>query len=195
MALENFLKKLTEVDESEVIHSPSIKETFTIIPPEDSPVEVEVALSNNNIPPTEKPKPKIPFRLNYAPIEQPIQQPTPKPIQQPVIQQPIVQTPPVIQNTPKITEVQQPVKPQEEKVTEEALAEELFKRSGTSLSKKSVWVDYYEKGKSSRKQNSVAMAVKQGRFAITDDNTILILPEYDWYGKSTADILHDKWLK
>jgi len=72
--------------------------------------------------------------------------------------------------------------------------EQLFLASHTATDKKAIWLDYYEKAKKSKKTNSVANSMRAGRFMITDDDKILILPQYD-VTKSTADILKDKWLK
>ena len=54
-------------------------------------------------------------------------------------------------------------------------------------------MEYYEKAKRSRKDYEVTRKMKAGRFTITPDNKVLILPDYDVVGKDPDDILKDKW--
>lgn len=70
----------------------------------------------------------------------------------------------------------------------------LFFASGTETSKKSLWIEYYQKAKSSRKQNIIVERMREGRFTITFDNKVLILPNYDVVNKDPDDILKDQWL-
>lgn len=71
--------------------------------------------------------------------------------------------------------------------------ETLFIYTGTEISKKSIWLEYYHKAKSSRKSNPIVARMKQGRFTITPDNKVLLLPDYDIVGKDPDDVLKDKW--
>ena len=120
-------------------------------------------------------------------------------VQQPVVQQPQTQVQPTqtvqpvqqVQNVEPIEEqiqVQQPI----EKTKEEIL-NELFINSGTEDSKKNLWVEYYNRAKSSRKQNIIVERMKIGKFTITPDNKVLILPDYDVVRKDPDDILKDHW--
>lgn len=78
-------------------------------------------------------------------------------------------------------------------ITTQKSDEEIFISTGTELSKKSLWMDYYEKAKRSRKSNPVADRMKLGRFTITPDNKVLLLPDYDIVGKDPDEVLKDKW--
>lgn len=71
--------------------------------------------------------------------------------------------------------------------------EQLFRRSGTSISKKDEWYKYYQQAQASKKQNSVAIRMKQGKFAIASNGDVLILPDYD-VRKDSDEILKDTWL-
>lgn len=71
--------------------------------------------------------------------------------------------------------------------------EELFTSTGTEYSKKEIWFSYYEKAKHSRKSNPIVDRMKIGRFTITPDNKVLLLPDYDIVGKDPDDVLKDKW--
>ena len=56
---------------------------------------------------------------------------------------------------------------------------EIFINTGTELSKKSIWIDYFYKAKHSRKSNPIVDRMKIGRFTITPDNKVLLLPDYN----------------
>ena len=71
--------------------------------------------------------------------------------------------------------------------------DDVFNSTGTELSKKELWMEYYTKAKNSRKSNPIADRMKVGRFTITPDNKVLLLPDYDVVGKDPDDILKDKW--
>ena len=188
MALQDFIKKLKEQDDSDVVYSKPPEQTIKIIPPEKPTSTVEIPTDDIKknvtkvIPPTTPAERKpvvIKFKLNSTGSNQQ------KVVEVPVQSQP-VKTTPVIPK-PSINE---PVKTQPKKDDTESL----FIRSGTDINKKAIWLDYYERAKASRKQNSIVERMKLGKFAITQDNQVLILPDYDLYGKSTSDILQDKWL-
>ena len=78
-------------------------------------------------------------------------------------------------------------------IQHELTDDEIFINTGTELSKKSIWMDYYEKAKRSRKSNPIVDRMKIGRFTITPDNKVLLLPDYDIVGKDPDDVLKDKW--
>ena len=77
--------------------------------------------------------------------------------------------------------------------TKEMIEEELFNSTGTEDSKKEIWFEYYHKACTSRKNNQIVERVKAGRFTITPDNKVLLLPDYDIVGKDPDDVLKDKW--
>lgn len=120
-----------------------------------------------------------------------VQQPQVQPIQQTVQPTQTVQQVQQVQNVEPIEEqpqVQQPI----EKTKEEIL-NELFISSGTEDSKKNLWIEYYNRAKTSRKQNIIVERMKIGKFTITPDNKVLILPDYDVVRKDPDDILKDHW--
>jgi hypothetical protein len=134
--------------------------------------------------------------VQTQPIVQPqvVQQPQVQPIQQTVQPTQIVQpVQPVqqVQNVEPIEEqpqVQQPIAK-----TKEEILNELFISSGTEDSKKNLWIEYYNRAKTSRKQNIIVERMKIGKFTITPDNKVLILPDYDVVRKDPDDILKDHW--
>lgn len=73
-------------------------------------------------------------------------------------------------------------------------AEDLFLKTGTEIGKRDLWMSRYKQALASRKTNIVAQRMKLGRFTITPDDKVLILPDYDVVNKDPDDILNDKWL-
>ena len=185
MALQDFIRKLKEQDDSDVIYSKPPEQTIKIIPPTKPVDTIELpSESTKIIPPviiedTEKPK-TIKFKIKVANSSE-----------QRIIESPIVKPQEIIKPQPK-PKVQTPVKSQV--IQPKNDIEILFERSGTDISKKELWFDYYEKAKTSRKQNSIVERIRAGKFAITYDNQVLMLPDYDLYQKSVNEILQDKWL-
>lgn len=78
----------------------------------------------------------------------------------------------------------------EPKLSDEEL---LFKQSGTAEAKKALWLDYYRRALTSKKVNSIAKAMKQGKFMITSTDEVVILPDMDVSGSSN-DLLGKQWL-
>ena len=124
-----------------------------------------------------------------------------EPVQQPLNIQPQVQ-PKKEELKPNIQPKSDPIKPKvepkviEEKPiekTQEMIEEDLFNNTGTEYSKKELWLENYHKATSSRKSNPIVDRMKIGRFTITPDNKVLLLPDYDIVGKDPDDILKDKW--
>lgn len=123
-----------------------------------------------------------------------VQQTEPKIVQQP-IHQAVQQTQAVIPKyTPPedddISSVLQSDVPQEPR---ELTDDDIFNSTGTEYSKKTLWMEYFEKAKNSRKSNPIVDRMKVGRFTITPDNKVLLLPDYDIVGKDPDDVLKDKW--
>lgn len=75
----------------------------------------------------------------------------------------------------------------------ELTEDEIFNSTGTEYSKKIIWMEYFAKAKTSRKKNPIVDRMKVGRFTITPDNKVLLLPDYDIVGKDPDDVLKDKW--
>lgn len=71
--------------------------------------------------------------------------------------------------------------------------EDSFNSTGTEYSKKELWLNYFNQAKNSRKKNPIVDRMKVGRFTITPDNKVLLLPDYDIVGKDPDDVLKDKW--
>ena len=44
-----------------------------------------------------------------------------------------------------------------------------------------------------KKTNPIVDRMKLGKFTITPDNKVLLLPDYDIVGKDPDDVLKDKW--
>ena len=78
-------------------------------------------------------------------------------------------------------------------VSRELTDEEIFNNTGTEYSKMSIWMEYFQKAKNSKKKNPIVDRMKVGRFTITPDNKVLLLPDYDIVGKDPDDVLKDKW--
>ena len=209
MALSDFIQNLQETD---IVYStPSQAAPFKV----DNAPQVNTVPSIKVIPPEdnvlEKPSPMV-IKLN---IKKPIVQKLPpnnnmnvvdseagnKDVSQP--NQPIT---PVV--TPVVTS--QSVKPISNPISESVVdnttpvsvtnnttivitEDELFTNSGTELGKKQIWMEYYIKAKTSRKSNPIVDRMKIGRFTITPDNKVLLLPDYDIVGKDPDDVLKDKW--
>jgi hypothetical protein len=191
MSLLAFMQELQEQDNG-IIYSQAPEPTIKIIPPEKPVTQI--------IPPeTEEKKPvTIKFKINKKTVEINNGVQT-QPKEQKVQQQEVhIQKPPVQQQTqsqPIQQQVQQQVeKPQQVDTSPKELSdEEMFNLTGTEYSKKALWLEYYEQAKRSRKNNPVADRMKKGRFTITPDNKVLLLPDYDVVGKDPDDVLKDKW--
>ena len=55
------------------------------------------------------------------------------------------------------------------------------------------WLETYEKGQKSKKNNEVAKKIKQGRFRINKEHQIEILPDKRTDGMSSKDLLEQRW--
>lgn len=165
----------------------------------------QTTVESNNVQPVQQQQPKL-QPVQHKPVLQPVQKE--QPVQQTVRVQPVKQEP-VIQQAqydipkyePKVTQTpkpqSQPVVQQEIKVEpvqpKELTDEDIFNSTGTEYSKKTIWFEYFEKAKNSRKSNPIVDRMKVGRFTITPDNKVLLLPDYDIVGKDPDDVLKDKW--
>ena len=213
MTLSDFMQQLQEQDN--VIYSEVPESSIRVIPPEKTctriiPPESMVPAKQNTT---------IRLKINKIPLDIPntiesVSQPHVLDPSRPIISanqtvsQPTMQTNEsqidvTYTNTVEQTynnidviekPIQQPTQYQQINTSNNVINEdELFLRSGTELSKKLIWVDYYAKATASRKSNSVVDRMKVGRFTITPDNKVLLLPDYDIVGKDPDMVLKDKW--
>ena len=162
----------------------------------------------------QKPQQSILQPVNREP-EKPKLQPVSKPVEQ-TVQPQVQQSQPQVQRQPQVVQqqptVQRPqgviptytppddddidtvlqsdIPPQEPR---ELTDEDIFNSTGTEYSKKTLWMEYFIKAKNSRKSNPIVDRMKVGRFTITPDNKVLLLPDYDIVGKDPDDVLKDKW--
>ena len=209
MSLADFMRQLQEQDSGGLVYSKPPEKPVKVIPPEKTNVRI--------LPPTiEQSQPKVlklrldrqAFTVPKPTISQPTQvsQPTPVQVQQPAYQQPVqpsVQQPrvpqPVVVQTPQVQpQVTKPVaqttpQPAQPVEPKQLTPDELFARSGTEIGKQDLWLDYYNKALASRKDNPVVERMRLGRFTITPDDKVMILPDYDVVGKDPDDIIKDKW--
>ena len=216
MSLADFIQELQTQDN--IIYSQPPESAIHIIPPEKVSTRIIPPESIVQKPPTTI-KLKIKQKDVTTAIQEPVKQQTPvktmpqsnvidlggantiikKPPEHQlnkstVIAQPISQqsTQSVIQKPPTQSVVTQPnIQPQV--VQEQITDEQLFLKSGTESSKYAIWLDYFNKAKSSKKSNPIVDRMKIGRFTITPDNKVLLLPDYDIVGKDPDDVLKDKW--
>ena len=101
----------------------------------------------------------------------------------------------VIEEEEVPTEIELPTKQETKLTVDDVKSEALFKKSGTPLEKKSLWMSVYEDAAKSKKTTYDIELKRQGKFAITSDNEILLLPKnYEVVHKSVNEILTDKWL-
>lgn len=191
MGLVDFMQQLQEQDSS-IVYNEEPEQVIKVIPPEKSsigikiiPPEEEVVTASQPVKIKIKLKPKIQLNTTQQTVNK--------------TEEPVVETKPM-EKTPSTNEKASP-KEQQQTVTRveqpkesvENIEEQLFVKSGTEFSKKSIWLEYYQKAKSSRKQNIIVEKMRVGRFTITPDNKVLILPDYDVVNKDPDDILKDKW--
>jgi hypothetical protein len=221
MSLVDFMQKLQEQDDSDVIYSTPPEPTIRVIPPEKHnnsikivPPEHSIDVNDEVEEPVKQPtKIKLKLSKNIIAKTDTVQQSdntnsgnninnntgttteTANAVNN-VVEPPI--QPEVVENT-TVKEVpehkEEPVvePPKTRELTEQEKIDNLFISSGTELSKKAIWVDYYKQALSSRKKNVIVDRMRIGRFTITPDNKVLILPDYDIVGKDPDDVLKDKW--
>lgn len=118
---------------------------------------------------------KVETEINYqeqSKIKQEIKKPEPKPVE--------------TQEKPKQKSI--------EDMTETEKVNYLFEQSETPKEKREIWIDYYYKAQKSRKINPISQKMKQGRFTITMDDQVVIMPDMNVYGMTSDEILHKKWL-
>ena len=199
MALADFIQSLQDQD---IVYSDPPASSIRVIPPDNKGIKIIPPESIIKTPPKLKLNLRLqeldensqaPVSVSTTAVTQPVVE-----IQQPIVQQIVRPQPSVIPPQPMVQQpIVQPIQPQVEtkpsKPTEPT-AEELFTASGTEISKKALWMEYYEKAKNSKQHNIVSDNMRKGNFVINYDNTFTILPTlYDVRGKDPDDILKDKW--
>ncbi len=201
MSLADFLQELQTQDniiysqppESAIHIIPPEKVCTKIIPPEDnikkSPTTIKLKIKQKNItasiPQEEKPV-NIPTVSTVVDLTKNsiVKKPPPKTVStnEIVNQKEVTKT--NLSKEPLIKETSKP---------EINSDEVLFIKSGTEISKKSIWMEYFNKAKISKKTNPIVDRMKLGKFTITPDNKVLLLPDYNIVGKDPDDVLKDKW--
>lgn len=203
MALQDFIKKLEEQDDSDVIYSKSSSNSIKVIPPVEgiSTYSKDITGEKSDpikVLPPEEEKPKvIKFKIsNFGNVNVDVNRQT-QPVREPRKEYNKVNN----QAQPRPTAPRQPdptskkeVKPEPKRESEEERIEILFALSDTSISKKAAWIEYYHKAQESKKSNSVVNRVREGKFMISDGGDLVILPDYDTHNKDANAILRDKWL-
>lgn len=199
-----------------VIPPENAQQTIRVLPPEtsnDVPDHSHVS-PTNNIENNSASKPKIKIKIRQKPADAQMHQSVSSKSEtelkndNTVNVQPVVEKPPIVQEIPDQPIVSDPVptksvtnltKPEEPEIPKvdvnpsEPTDDDIFNSTGTEYSKKEIWMQYFQKAKSSRKSNVIVERMKAGRFTITPDNKILLLPDYDIVGKDPDDVLKDKW--
>lgn len=203
-SLQDFMQELREKDDSDVVYSAKPEDEVRILPPIKNKEQVEVIKKDEKteqikvIPPHKEEKKEVkPVSFGNVKVEKKEEKPiitfrfVGKPKQEAPKQEPVKQQ-----------EVQKEVvesKPQKQEETRELSEFEkkylLFKRSGTPENKKEVWFEILNKALASKTRNYTSDAIRSGRFYISANDEILLLPKYDFNNKSVEDVLNDKWLK
>lgn len=205
MGLAEFMQKIQEQDDNDVIFSKEPEQTIKIIPPE-APSGIKVIPPENII---EQPRPtKIKFKIQNKDIlvdnntsqlkstQTNVQQNIESVKQEEITPQQSTTTETTKVSVQPEQQISQPIKEQPvqpKPLSKEEEEEIIFMKTGTELSKKQLWIEYYRKAKASRKQNPVADRMREGKFTITYDNKVLILPDYDVVNKDPDDILKEHW--
>lgn len=198
MSLADFMRDLQSQEASGTHYSEVPEQPVRVIPPDQTSVRVIAP----DIVPANKPT-KIKLKLNppttpstqptvqSVPIQQPVQVVQPKPqVSQNVVNTSVAPQPDQIVQQSIVSNL--PDTPRVEKKTE-LTDDEMFIKSGTEDSKKAIWMDYFAQAKASKKHNPIVDRMRVGRFTITPDNKVLILPDYDVVGKDPDDIIKDSW--
>lgn len=174
--------KIKPKTEQPVVQQP-IMETQVINKPVSNTILQPVNKTNDAPVVAAQPQETIP---KYVPTSASTPQPKLQPVSTQPVQQPTVQT-------QVVQQPQQEYIPQTETKPTQITDEDIFNSTGTEYSKKSIWLEYFEKAKTSRKSNPIVDRMRVGRFTITPDNKVLLLPDYDIVGKDPDDVLKDKW--
>lgn len=183
MSLADFMRELQEQDD--IIYSKPPESPLHIIPPK----KVNSVISSESLNKTIK---KTPVKLKLNLKQKANEAETKIDIETNIDREEIQVIEPV--NPSKTNNIlkKPPLEPKKPEKQEEK-ADEIFIKSGTEKSKYNIWIDYYNKAKASKKSNPIVERMKIGRFTITPDDKVLLLPDYDIVGKDPDDVLKDKW--
>ena len=203
-SLQDFMQELREKDDSDVVYSEKPEYEVRILPPIKNKEQVEVIKKDEKteqikvIPPHKEEKKEVkPVSFGNVKVEKKEEKPIitfrfvgkPKqeePKQEPVRQQEVQKE--VVENKPQKQEETRELSEFEKKYL-------LFKKSGTPENKKEVWFEILNKALASKSRNYTSDTIRSGRFYISANDEILLLPKYDFNNKSVEDVLNDKWLK
>lgn len=203
-SLQDFMQELREKDDSDVVYSAKPEDEVRILPPIKNKEQVEVIKKDEKteqikvIPPHKEEKKEVnPVSFGNVKVEKKEEKPIitfrfvgkPKqeaPKQEPVKQQEVQKE--VVENKPQKQEETRELSEFEKKYL-------LFKKSGTPETKKEVWFEILNKALASKSRNYTSDTIRAGRFYISANDEILLLPKYDFNNKSVEDVLNDKWLK
>ena len=93
------------------------------------------------------------------------------------------------------TEIKASEVKKQEDLTNEKIIEQMFLNSGTISSMKDMWLETYKKGLKSIKTNLTVKKIKNGRFRITEEGKLEILPDLKVESMETQEIFKQKWIK
>lgn len=70
----------------------------------------------------------------------------------------------------------------------------IIRETGTKTEHFRAWIDTYEKGLASKKNNKVVNKIKNGRFRIDKDGNLELLPDFKTETLSIKDIFKSNWI-
>lgn len=79
----------------------------------------------------------------------------------------------------------------EEEEHKEVSIAKLMEQAETSYQDE--WIEMYESGMKSKKNNEIVSKMRSGRFRINSDHQVEILSDKNTYGKSADDLLNEHW--
>lgn len=190
MALDAFIAKIMAEDEQGVVYSTPPEDPIQVLPPASSEVPKksipQTAPIKVIVPQADSEVKVIKFKLNRTPQE-------PEPQKETVTSE--VKLPPKqVVSPPSKPVVKEPIPTEKVKISTPSEDEVLFVQSETSLDKKELWLEFYEKAKKSKKNNYLTDKMRRGRFTINSQNELIVLSDYVTSGMSVKDILNDQWL-
>ena len=186
------MQSILEQDESDVVYSPKPDDEVRILPPTNNREQVEVIKKDEKTeqikvitPSKEENKKEEVKPVSFKSLEKKkITFVIPKKVEKRVEE---------IRETQKKEEVSN--KQEDIQLSEFDKVELLFQESGTPEIKKPVWKEIYQKAIASKARNHTSDTIRSGRFYISMNDEILLLPKYDMRNKTADEIFQDKWLK
>jgi hypothetical protein len=137
-----------------------------------------------------KPEPRIDPLEN---IEEP-QKPQPKPVESEkhVQTKPVSETLPRQESKPAVNErpTESIQKPEEDKAAD---VEKLFKSSETNEEYRELWMSIYNKALNKTSNGNISKKILNGRFRINKDGKLEILPNFPTFGKTSNQLMQEKW--